>query len=81
MGFAFPSLDPRLPIAARFRLLARCHNCYRVSSGVLPIPAGEGVPSDREELLDSVLFREMQFECGDCGGCIGTVVGLDALDV
>lgn len=80
MGFAFPNLDKGLPVAAKFRLLARCHNCYRMSEGVVPVPEIDEAPRDREELLDSGLLSSMVFRCDHCDGPISTVVGLDRLD-
>lgn len=67
-------------MAVRFRLLARCHNCYKMSEGVLPVPDTDEAPRDREELIESNLLAAMVFTCDYCEGFISTVIGLDRID-
>jgi hypothetical protein len=80
MGLAFPAIDKSLPVAVRFRLLARCHNCYKMEEGVLPVPEVDEAPRDRDELLDSNLLASMVFKCDHCEGLVSTVIGLDRID-
>lgn len=75
MSFVLPEYPAELPIAARFKLLARCHNCWRVSGATLPVPAVDDAPRGVDELLESGFLARMRFECDHCDGTICSLVG------
>jgi len=63
-------------VAARFKLMLRCHNCERNVTCILDVPDADDAPRDVDELMDSAFLRSRRFQCRECEGFIGAIVAI-----
>jgi len=61
-------------------LHVRCGGCAKLYQKSVPIPEGDDVPWDADELVESAFVREMKFQCPKCEATFAEVVAFKMLE-
>ena len=61
-------------------LHVRCAHCVKLYQQVVPVPTGEDVPTDGEELVESAFIREMKFICPKDESTFGEIVAFKLIE-
>lgn len=62
------------------KLHVRCHNCLKLYQQSVPVPVGEDVPHDAEELVESAFVRDLKFRCPKCEAVFGEIVAFKIIE-
>ncbi len=61
-------------------LHVRCSHCLKMYQQDLPIPAGDEVPLDGEELIESAFVRDLVFRCPKCEAVYAEIVAFKIME-
>lgn len=61
-------------------LHCRCGGCQKLFQKNVPVPLGDEVPMDGDELIESAFIRELLFRCPRCEATFAQIVAFKVLD-
>lgn len=61
-------------------LHCRCAGCRKMYQKSIPVPDGDDVPWDGDELIESAFVRDTKFQCPKCETVYAQIVAFKIID-